>query len=95
MPERTLESLTLEHPQLEPVSSDAAAQGIQVGRLLGAGGYGAVFEARSAKFAECVIKIAGVEFAGKEPDANGEMGPFRDAWTGSTTIFHFSLHNHE
>jgi hypothetical protein len=79
MSDTTLQSLTFDLPHLAPVAEEAAQQGIQVGRLLGAGGYGAVFEAISPGWGECVLKVAGVEFAGPKDILDGEHGPYRDS----------------
>jgi serine/threonine protein kinase len=82
MSSMTLDALIIEHPWLRAVVNDATLQGIQVGRLLGTGGFGSVFEASSDDWGQCVIKIAGVEFGDKEIH-DGEMGPYRDAMPGS------------
>jgi hypothetical protein len=74
----TLESLSADYPGLAPIAPDAAKQDIRVGRLLGAGGYGGVFEATSPRWGKSVLKIAGVEFAGPARIHSGEMGPYRD-----------------
>jgi hypothetical protein len=78
MPGVTWQSLTEAHPPLAPVAEAAARQGLRLVRLLGAGGYGAVFEATAPGWGECVLKVAGVEFAGACDVQDGEMGPYRD-----------------
>lgn len=79
MSETTLGSLVADHPHLSPVAEDAARRGIRVGRLLSAGGYGAVFAASAPGQGGCVLKVAGVEFAGPQDIRDGDNGPFRDA----------------
>jgi hypothetical protein len=79
MSEVTWQSLTATHPPLARVAEAAAGQGLQVGRLLGAGGYGAVFEATAPAWGECVLKVAGVEFSGASDVQDGELGPYRES----------------
>jgi hypothetical protein len=79
MSEVTRQSLTEANLPLARVAEAAARQGLHIGRLLGAGGYGAVFEATAPGWGECVVKVAGIEFAGAGDVQNGEMGPYRDA----------------
>lgn len=83
MPEITLAAFTETFPHLAIIAKDANQQRMEVCRLLGAGGYGAVFEARAPGEVDCVLKIAGIEFAGARTIHTGEMGPYRDAVPGS------------
>jgi hypothetical protein len=83
----TLESLTATHPDLLAVAEEAARQGLRVGCLLGAGSYGAVFAATSLRWGECVLKVAGVDFAGPRDVHDGESGPYRIALPHS--LYHF------
>jgi hypothetical protein len=64
----TLATLATEHADLRRVASDAERHGLTVGRLLGTGGYGLVFEAASQQHGPCALKVPWVSPADGHPD---------------------------